>query len=169
MNIVQLHTNWQKNNYQTPKHKSQLSRNFKNKIKKTFNYNDSDCVTVAVLKFISLSISIILLLRSQIFLSPQSPLYAFCVYRSAQVLGLQNRIFKLFDFLGPIEVVFTILPLSLSPSPSLYRRFVGFFFSPSLSLYHKFFIFILFIASLFFNIILTVLFFFLYSESIERC
>ena len=40
-------------------------------------------------------------------------LRAFSVYRSAQVLSMQNRVLQLFDFLCPIDALFTILPLSL--------------------------------------------------------
>ena len=58
-------------------------------------------------------------------LSPQSPLRAFSVHHSAKVLGLQNRFFKLFDF---------VASLSLLLSPCTHRLSLCFYLGVRLGL-----------------------------------
>ena len=58
------------------------------------------------------------------------PLRAFSVYRSAKVLGLQNRFLKLFDFIASLSLLLSscthCLSLFLSWCTSRFRRELGF-------------------------------------------
>ena len=97
--------------YQTPKHKSQLSRNFKNKIKKTFIYNGFGCVTMMAALRLSLFQSLLLFFYGLRFFSLPSP--------------------------HSVPSLFTVLPISLFLSSCRRPHCLSLFLSPLTSYFNR--------------------------------